>query len=110
MAFKIGTVESIGDPENWSEDPKDRIIVTQCINGSYVEDNGIDEEDAVISCTITVTEQDYQTLLNYRISRTPVDITTHRGIFMQARKFKITKISYIDGAAFRSVGIEIYNA
>lgn len=108
MVFKIGDVESIGDPTGWSEVPDDRVVRTPCITGVYVEDLGMGDNGSVVQCSITVTLADYDILRGYRRNKTSVTITDHYGDILVGAKFKINKVSFIDGAEYRSVEIEIY--
>jgi len=109
MGFKVGTVESIGDPTGWSEVPDDRVVRTPCIAGVYVEDLGMGEGGGVVQCSITVTESDYEILRDYRRNKTPVAIIDHRGNVFTGALFKISKVGFVDGAAYRLVDIEIYS-
>ncbi|WP_378955374.1 hypothetical protein [Pelosinus sp. sgz500959] len=108
MGFKIGEVESIGDPAGWSEVPDDRVVRTPCITGVYVEDLGCADDGAVVQCSITVTLDDYEVLRGYRRNKTPVTVVNHYGEIVVDAKFKINKVSFVDGAPYRLVEIEIY--
>lgn len=107
MAFEIGSVKSVGDPESFGHTPDDRIQEVPCIVGAYVEDMGY-HGDGPANCTIYISESDYNVLKGYRQSKAAVNITDHRGNFMGTKKFKITKVEYEAGTEYRKVSLEIY--
>lgn len=109
MGFRIGAIESIGDPSSYKEKPDDRVVQTPCINGTFTEDLGLNESGLIVTCTITITEKDYESLLECRRSKSKVTIVTHRGMLLSNRIFKITEVAFIDGAPFRDVSLEIYS-
>lgn len=108
MAFKIGEVKSIGDPVSWAEQPKDRVYQTECINGTYTQDLGLDESGLVLKCSLVVSESDYQKLLEYRKLKNYPVVTDHRGNFLGNRMFKITNVQFEIGTPFRVIEIELY--
>ena len=105
--FTIGTVTATDDPAAFSEKPDDRITNVPCLNGTYLEDLGLNSEGTTYDVTLTITDAGYAALLAYRAAGTKPAITDHRGNSLGARAFKIKSSTFIDGCALRQVELEI---
>ena len=105
--FTIGTVVATEDPENYKETPDDRIQNVPCINGTYLEDLGLNEAGTTYEVTLTITDADYAALLAYRAAGAKPTMTDHRGNSLGNRAFKIKSSTYIDGCIYRQVELEI---
>jgi hypothetical protein len=105
--FKIGTVESIDDPSAFKENPDDRISNVACLDGTYLEDLGLNDAGTTYEVTLTITEAEYAVLKGYRAAGTKPAITDHRGNSLGNRAFRIKGSTYVDGCALRQVELEI---
>ena len=108
--FTIGTVIAVDDPENFCEKPDDRIQNVPCINGTYLEDLGLNAAGTTYEVTLTITDADYAALLAYRLAGTKPAIKDHRGNSLGNRAFKIKSSTFVDGCNLRLVEIEILRA
>ena len=105
--FTIGTVKAIEDPSSFSEHTDDRISNVPCIDGTYLEDLGVNTAGTTYDVTITITDADYAALLAYRAAKTKPSTTDHRGNSLGSRAFKIKSSTYVEGCAYRQVELEI---
>lgn len=105
--FTIGTVVAIDDPSAFNENPDDRISNVPCIEGTYLEDLGLNSAGTTYAVTLTITDAGYAALLAYRAAGTKPAITDHRGNSLGNRAFKIKGSTFVDGCALRQVELEI---
>ena len=108
--FTIGTVIAADDPQNFRENPDDRIQNVPCINGTYLEDLGLNVAGTTYEVTLTITDADYAALVAYRLAGTKPAIKDHRGNSLGNRAFKIKSSTFVDGCNLRLVEIEILRA
>lgn len=73
--IQIGTVCSVGHPDEWQLIPDDRQQLVPTIGGVVVEDYGHCANGDKYSCTATFTSADYTTLSGYWTNRTLVTVT-----------------------------------
>ena len=105
--FTIGTVIATEDPENFKEKPDDRIQNVPCINGTYLEDLGLNAAGTTFEVTLTITDADYAALLAYRAAGAKPAMKDHRGNSLGNRAFKIKSSTFVSGCALRLVELEI---
>lgn len=105
--FTIGAVVAQEDPSSFRENPDDRIAHVACIDGTYLEDLGLNEAGTTYDVTLTITDSDYGVLKGYRAAATKPSITDHRGNSLGNRAFKIKSSIYVAGCALRQVELEI---
>ena len=105
--FSIGTVVAVEDPQSFREIPDDRIQNVPCIDGTYLEDLGLNTAGTTYEVTLTITDADYAALLAYRAAGTKPAIKDHRGNSLGNRAFRIKSSTYIDGCVYRQVELEI---
>ena len=108
--FTIGTVVATEDPENYKEIPDDRVQNVPCINGTYLEDLGLNEAGTTYEVTLTINDADYAALLAYRVAGAKPAMTDHRGNSLGNRAFKIKSSTFVGGCNLRLVEIEILRA
>ena len=105
--FTIGTVVTTDDPESFKETPDDRIQNVPCINGTYLEDLGLNEAGTTYEVTLAITDADYAALLAYRAAGAKPAMKDHRGNSLGNRAFKIKSSTFVSGCALRLVELEI---
>ena len=105
--FTIGTVVAIDDPATFKENPDDRIQNVPCIDGTYLEDLGMNDAGRTFDVSITINRSDYGALRAYRLNKTAVQITDHRGEDLGIRSFKIKGVTYVTGCDLVQVELEL---
>ena len=105
--FTIGTVAAIEDPAAYQEKPDDRIENVDCIDGTYLEDLGLNVEGTTYSVTLTISSSDYAVLKGYRIAKTAPSIIDHRGNSLGNRGFKIKSCITVAGCDLVQVELDI---
>ena len=105
--FTIGSIVAVEDPATFREIPDDRIQNVPCIDGTYLEDLGMNDAGRTFDVSITINRSDYTTLRSYRLSKTAVQVTDHRGENLGVRGFKIKGVSYVAGCDMVQVELEL---
>jgi hypothetical protein len=108
--FTVGTVIALDDPSSFTENPDDRIENVPCIDGTYLEDLGLNLAGTTYDVTLVISTADYATLLGYRATKTAPLVIDHRGRNLGNRGFKIKSNTIVLGCDLMQVELQILKA
>lgn len=108
MSIKIGTIESIGDPDSFEIKFDDRQERIEVIGGVFVYDAGYVEEGKVITVEATFAGSDWPTLEGYWLNRTKVTVVDHRNRTYTERRFKVTGFKDLPGLNMVNLIFELW--
>ena len=95
MAIKVGTVNSIGRPQNWRYEPDDRQELVQTVGGVIVEDYGHIANGDKYSCSALFTTAGANTVIGYWDGRTLVDVQAQDGTIYEDCRVLIRGITQV---------------
>ena len=108
--IKIGTVQSMREPESFGCTPDDRQELVKCLNGVYVVDAGNFPAGDVFAVQAVFAPADWATLSGYWRSRTRVDVVDHNGVLLAGRRIVVKKYEYVKRHKYYQITLDIWGA
>ncbi len=90
----IGEVRTLS-VENWQIVPDDRQQLLEIVGGAVVQDFGHITEGDRISCTVTVTDTDWEKIKGYWDSRAMVSVTDEGGNILPSMRVVVKSYEYV---------------
>ena len=106
--FKIGTAESIGKADGWSQTVDDRQELVQTVGGVIVEDYGRVENGDKYSCTCVFDADGYATVNGYWTGRVKVNVEMPDGQMLQNVRVLIKSIAHHDVSKYYKLELEFW--
>ena len=92
--IQIGEVRTLS-VENWQIVPDDRQQLLEIVGGAVVQDFGHITEGDRISCTVTVTDTDWEKIKSYWDSRSRVFVTDESGSILPSMRVVVKSYEYV---------------
>lgn len=102
-----GQVITTCDPVSYKVVVDDRISNIPVIDGTYLEDLGLNESGVSYEVTLLLTNADSSALWAWRQSKVKVAFTDHYGQSLGTRAFRIKSSTYVEGCNLRQIELEI---
>jgi hypothetical protein len=107
--IKIGTVESLREPESYKVTPDDRQEQIKVLGGVHIQDNGVFGSGMIAKGSALFSIDDWPTLEGYWLNRITVDVVDKYGKVLENRRLKITGFEGHECWDYYKVEFELWN-